>query len=330
MKRVSVLLIVVIFLAGCAGKAEPVRMTDFALGTVCSVTLYDPDKESLLPEVFSRMREYENILSRNIPDSEISDLNRNAGVAPVAMSDIAYSLLDMGLRYGDISRGLFDITIAPVTELWGIGTDHAAVPDSALLQKTLSHVDYHRLILDGEKQTAFLEERESAVDLGGIAKGYIGDLICDFLRKEHVSGGILDLGGNILVFGKKPDGSDFRVGIQNPFKPRGNYIGIVSMKEGTVVTSGIYERFFEQGGMKYHHIFDTRTGYPVDNELAGVSIITDVSAAGDALSTTVFAMGLEEGKAFLESLPGTEGVFITRDNRVIITSGLKDRFTAAR
>ena len=165
------------------------------------------------------------------------------------------------------------------------------------------------------------------MDLGGIAKGYIADQVKEFLISGGASGGIIDLGGNILAFGRKPDGSDFRIGIQDPFGGRGSSIGVLTMKEGSLVTSGIYERFFEQNGRKYHHIFDVRTGYPVDNSLAGVSIMTQESAAGDALSTAVFALGLEKGMALVEGMDGVEAIFITRDKEVYISSGIRESFT---
>ncbi|MBO7093867.1 MAG: FAD:protein FMN transferase, partial [Spirochaetia bacterium] len=205
--------------------------------------------------------------------------------------------------------------------------DHAAVPSMDKLERAVGLVDYRKVVLDSDKSSVFLPEKELAVDLGGIAKGYIADRVKDFLVSSGAGAGIIDLGGNILVFGKKPDGSDFRIGIQDPFGGRGSAIGVVTMAEGSVVTSGIYERFFEQDGKRYHHIFDVRTGFPVENNLSGVTIVTMESAAGDALSTAVFALGLEKGMALVEKTDGAEAICITKDKEVYISSGLKDSFT---
>ena len=316
-----------VLVCGCTGKPHPIRQTELALGTVCSVSLFDSSKQALLPASFSLISQLENKISKNIPGSEISNLNRNAGVSPVILSEPVFNLLTMAQKYSILSEGMFDVTIDPVVELWGIGTDHAAVPSLDSLKHAVSLVDYRNLVLDPEKSSAFLPAKELAVDLGGIAKGYIADQVKDFLVSSGASGGIIDLGGNILAFGKKPDGTDFRIGIQDPFGGRGSSIGVVTMAEGSVVTSGIYERFFEKDGKRYHHIFDVRTGFPVENNLCGVSIVTRESAAGDALSTAIFALGLEKGMALVEKTDGVEAVCITKNKEVYISSGLKDSFT---
>lgn len=316
-----------VLVCGCTGKPKTIRQTELALGTVCSVSLFDSSKQALLPASFSLISQLENKISKNIQESEISKLNRSAGVSPVVLSEPVFQLLTMAQKYSILSEGMFDVTIDPVVELWGIGTDHAAVPERASLEHALSLVDYRRVVLDPEKSSAFLPEKELAVDLGAIAKGYIADQVKELLVSGGAEGGIIDLGGNILAFGRKPDGSDFRIGIQDPFGGRGSAIGVVTMREGSLVTSGIYERFFEQDGKKYHHIFDVRTGFPVENNLAGVSVVTRESAAGDALSTAIFALGLDKGMALVEKTGDVEAIFITKDKEVYISSGLKDSFT---
>lgn len=326
-KGAVIILLAAVLACGCTGKPKSIRQTELALGTVCSISLFDSGEQALLPASFSLISELENKISKNIPDSEISALNRSAGVSPAVLSKPVFELLTMAQKYSILSEGMFDVTIDPVVELWGIGTDHAAVPDQASLIHAVSLVDYRKLMLDMEKRSAFLPEPEMAVDLGGIAKGYVADQVRDFLLEHGSKGGLIDLGGNILAFGKKPDGSVFRIGIQDPFGGRGSPIGVVTLDEGSLVTSGIYERYFEQDGKRYHHIFDVRTGLPVDNNLAGVSILTRESAVGDALSTAVFALGLEKGMALVERTGGVDAVFITKDKEVYISSGLKDSFT---
>ena len=327
LRSAVLILLAAVLVCGCTGKPKPIRQTELALGTVCSVSLFDSKEKALLPASFSLISQLENKISKNIPDSEISNLNRNAGISSVALSPPVFQLLTMARKFSILSEGMFDVTIDPVVELWGIGTDHASVPERDKLAHAVSLVDYRKVVLDPAHGSAFLPEKELAVDLGGIAKGYIADCVKDFLVSEGAGGGIIDLGGNILAFGKKPDGSDFRIGIQDPFGGRGSSIGVVTMAEGSVVTSGIYERFFEQDGKRYHHIFDVKTGFPVENNLSGVSIVTRESAAGDALSTAVFALGLEKGMALVEKTDGVEAVCITKDKEVYVSSGLKDSFT---
>ena len=327
LKGAVLIFLAAVLVCGCTGKPKTIRQTELALGTVCSVSLFDSSKQALLPASFSLISQLENKISKNIPESEISKLNRSAGVSPVVLSEPVFQLLTMAQKYSILSEGMFDVTIDPVVELWGIGTDHAAVPDRANLEHALSLVDYRRIELDPEKSTAFLPEKELAIDLGAIAKGYIADQVKELLVSGGAEGGIIDLGGNILAFGRKPDGSDFRIGIQDPFGGRGSAIGVVTMREGSLVTSGIYERFFEQDGKKYHHIFDVRTGFPVENNLAGVSVVTRESAAGDALSTAIFALGLDKGMTLVEKTGDVEAIFITKDKEVYISSGLKDSFT---
>ena len=326
-KSAVLIVLAALIVCGCTGKPKPIRQTELALGTVCTVSLFDSSKQALLPASFALISQLENKISKNIPESEISNLNRSAGLSPVVLSEPVFQLLTIAQKYSILSEGMFDVTIDPVVELWGIGTDHAAVPSRDKLEHAVSLVDYRKVVLDSDKSSVFLPGKELAVDLGGIAKGYIADRVKDFLVSSGAGAGIIDLGGNILVFGKKPDGSDFRIGIQDPFGGRGSAIGVVTMAEGSVVTSGIYERFFEQDGKRYHHIFDVRTGFPVENNLSGVTIVTMESAAGDALSTAVFALGLEKGMALVEKTDGAEAICITKDKEIYISSGLKDRFT---
>jgi thiamine biosynthesis lipoprotein len=165
------------------------------------------------------------------------------------------------------------------------------------------------------------------VDLGAIAKGYAADEVAEILKENGVQHAIINLGGNVLTIGGNMKGSPWRIGIQDPFNPRGEFMGIITIEDKTVVTSGTYERYFEQDGKRYHHILDPRTGYPAENEVASVSIITNKSMDGDGNSTSVLLLGLEEGMKFVESQEGVDAIFVTYDKKVYITSGLKDVFT---
>ncbi|MDI3535253.1 MAG: FAD:protein transferase, partial [Thermosediminibacterales bacterium] len=185
---------------------------------------------------------------------------------------------------------------------------------------------YNSVLLNSKEKSIMLKKEEMMLDLGGIAKGYAADEVSKILKENHVKHAIVNLGGNVLAYGNKPDGSKWRIGIQKPFAPRGDYAGVVSVINKAVVTSGIYERYFEENGKIYHHILDPETGYPVENNLMSVTIITDKSIDADSLSTSVFAMGLKEGLNLIEKLDNTEAIFITKDSKIYLTSGLKNSF----
>jgi thiamine biosynthesis lipoprotein len=166
-----------------------------------------------------------------------------------------------------------------------------------------------------------------SVDLGSIGKGYAADQVADYLKEQGVQKAILNLGGNILIIGEKDAGTPFRVGLQNPFDSRNEYFGVVEVMDKTVVTSGIYERNFEQDGILYHHILDTETGYPVNNSVTSVSIIADSSIDADAMSTVLFVLGVEEGLELCESIANIECVYVTNDYQVYMSSGAKNAVT---
>jgi thiamine biosynthesis lipoprotein len=232
------------------------------------------------------------------------------------------------IGYAALSAGRFDPSVGPLVDLWGIGSESARVPGNDEIRTVLPLVNYRGIQVDPEANTITLENEGMAVDLGAIAKGWIADRMIDYLREngeEHI---LANLGGNVMVSGGKPDGKPFKIGMQNPLSDRGEYLGIFSLTDGSVVSSGIYERFMESDGVRYHHILDTVNGYPADNGLASVTVISDHSVDGDALSTTLFILGIDEGFKLLDSLPGIEAAFTTKDNRVVMTSGAAGIFEA--
>jgi thiamine biosynthesis lipoprotein len=235
--------------------------------------------------------------------------------------------VESGKQYSLQSNGRFDITVGPIVKLWTIGTDYAAVPEKGKLEEAVKLVDYRKLILNKENLTAKLEIQDMKVDLGAIAKGYTGDEVARVLKENGVEHAIINLGGNVMTVGGNPNGNPWKIGIQNPFDARGDFLGIAPVKDQTVVTSGTYERVFEENGKKYHHILDVATGYPTENNLYSVSIITGKSIDGDALSTTTLLIGLEEGIKLIEGIEKVEAIFVTSDKQVYVTSGLKENFT---
>lgn len=331
-KKTAIILILImaIGLAGCSKTpaTKPLSATNFLLGTVVEISIYDKKDESIIEKAFARISEIENKMTiNNAEASEIIALNEASGKREVILSPDTFFVVEKGKEYSALSKGRFDITVGPVVKLWNIGTDYAAVPDKGELRKAIKLIDYKKLILNKEKLTAKLETEGMKVDLGAIAKGYTADEVGKILRESGVKHAIINLGGNVLTIGGNPNGHPWKIGIQDPFNPRGDFLGIVPIEDKTVVTSGIYERYFIENGKRYHHILDPRTGYPVENNLYSVSIITDKSIDADALSTTSLLLGLDEGMKLIESLDSVEAIFVTGDKKVYVSSGLKKSFT---
>ncbi|GAB6169183.1 FAD:protein FMN transferase [Clostridium carnis] len=296
------------------------------MGTVVKVTIYDNQKEEILDKIFNKVKELENTLSINENGTLVDKINESAGKAPVKVDDDTYTIIKKGLEYSKLSNGLFDITIGPIVKLWNIGLPEAKVPSQTEIDSKLPYIGYSDVILNDTDKSVFLKREGMMLDLGGIAKGYTADVISNILTENNVSSAIVDLGGNIFAHGKKISGDKWRIGIQDPFSTRGDIIGSISVINKSIVTSGIYERFIEENGVKYHHILSPSNGFPYDNELAGITIVSNKSIDGDALSTSVFAMGVEKGLEFVNSQPDIDAIFVTKDNKVYITSGLKDNF----
>jgi len=308
-------LLCAIALASCSGRAEPSR-TEFVLGTVCSITLYDQGKPAVYNDIFNRLREIENRMSVNLPDTDVARINAAAGIAPVQVHSDVFEVIRQSLHYAEISGGAFDPTVGPLVSLWGIGGDNPHVPSQTEIDAALTLINWQDVELDGEWLSVFLRRPGMALDLGAIAKGYAADEAAAIIRKAGLKRAIIDLGGNILAYGEKQDKTPWKVGIQSPLEDRGDYFGIISGPERSFVTSGIYEKYFEADGKRYHHIFSPSDGYPVRNGLMAVTIIAKYSIDADALSTAVFVLGYEEGRALVESIEGTKAVFVFDDMSV--------------
>jgi thiamine biosynthesis lipoprotein len=271
----------------------------------------------------------EERLSRFLPDSDIGRVNASAGTRSVEVSRETYDLLFKAVQFARAIPGCFDVTIAPLADLWHTAKESSSPPDESSIQKVLSLVNARDLVLDPQGWTAGLRRAGQSVDLGGIAKGLAGDQVLEVLKGSGVSSACSNLGGNVVTLGPKPDGSPWQVGIQHPRQASG-LIGSVSVANQTVVTSGDYQRTFaDRQGKRHHHILDPKTGYPAQSGLVSVSIVTQASWAADALSTALFVAGMEKGLAFLRDLPQTEAVLVDQDLNVYVTQGLRGRFQAA-
>lgn len=324
-----VLKILVLIIFFSCSQIEPSH-TEFALGTVCSVNLFEQGSKTLYDEIFNRICEIENLMSANIRSSDISRINAAAGIQPVNVSEETFFVIKSAVYIAMLSNGAFDPTIGPVVSLWGIGSAGEHIPYNYEIENLLSLVNWRNIELNESANSVFLTKHGMELDLGAIAKGYAADAASDIVKKAGIKRALIDLGGNIIIAGEKKDKSPWRVGLQNPYKTRGETIGYLqitmpqdsqSLTVKTVVTSGVYERFFEAEGNRYHHIFSPSLGFPVQNGLVSVTVTADVSMDADALSTAAFVLGYEKGSALIESLAGIEAVFVFEDRSVRLTSG---------
>ncbi len=319
-------------LGGCGSANQKVSRSGFYFDTIITITLYNTSNEGYIDKCFDLAAAYERKFSNTIATSEISAVNEKAG-SYVKVSEETLDIIQKGIEYGEISGGRFDITVGGLSGLWNFSeiaaglesadneADASVLPDSADIKKAAGHVDYTAVkIKDGKVK---LSDRGAKLDLGGIAKGYIADRMRDYLRSEGITAGIISLGGNVLTLGEKEEGM-YTVGIQRPFAPQGTTLGTLSVRDASVVSSGIYERYYRVDGRLYHHILDTDTGYPVENNLYQVTIISESSMAGDALSTACFALGLEDGMALVEQQANIEAIFVTDDGKLHCSSGIGD------
>ena len=314
---------------GCGDKE--LSKTDFALNTSCTITIYGmsgSDGEAVLDDAFKEIRRYENMLSRTVEGSDVCNIN-NAGGEPVEVSDDTIAVLKLSIEMGDISDGRFDITVGRLTELWNFTGDDPHVPEQDAIDEAVKSVGYRNIEIEGS--TVTLADPGAAVDLGGVAKGYIADRITDFLEEKGVSSAVINLGGNVVAMGSKGDGSPWNIGIERPYSDRTEVIGSVESSDETVVTSGTYERKFEENGVLYHHVLDPATGYPAQTDLESVTLTAKRgnSAFCDGLSTACLILGKEKAQVLVRELQEKypemelEAAFIDKNDDIVQTDGMK-------
>ncbi|MDR1363875.1 MAG: FAD:protein FMN transferase [Spirochaetaceae bacterium] len=341
-QRLTLAVLLTIFVFSACGKQAMQEHTEFVFGTICRLRIPEGEND-VSRKIFSRLHEIESVFSVNIAGTDIDRVNSGAGIEPALVSEEFIYVLNRALFFAELSGGLFDPTIGPLVRLWGIGTENPRIPSQDEIELALSLIDWRDVLIDEAGGTVFLKRKGMALDLGGIVKGYAADEAVAIIRDSGVKSALIDFGGNIAACGKKPPARLFakpelwRIGVQHPDKNRGEYIGAVGVQDSTLVTSGGYERFFELDGARYHHILSPKTGYPVENDLLSVTIAQSLPLKGqeggngasmdaDALSTTLFTMGYEDGSAFISRFPGIEAIFILKSGEVRATGTLKDRF----
>lgn len=319
----------VLCISGCENQAlapksqTPIKRTDFLLNTFVDIKIYDSNDTTILDDAMTICKDLESQFSRTMEGSEVYHLNHRSKEEQVfELSAQTADLLAKSLHYCSLSDGAFDITIEPVSSLWDFTSGEAAIPDPELIREAVSNVGFENLRL--EHQTLTFLSPETTLDLGAIAKGYIADEIKEHLVGRGVKSAIINLGGNVLCIGSKPNGEPFKIGLKKPFASESETFAIANISDMSVVTSGVYERHFELDGKNYHHILNPETGYPYENGLISVTILSESSADGDGLSTTCFSLGLEDGMELINSLDGIYGCFIDEDYNIYYSEGMED------
>lgn len=294
------------------------------MGTVIQLQVTHETPELLLDEAERRLRDYEQRFSANNPQSELMSVNHQAGIRPVAVDAELFELIEIGVAQSQISTSFLNIAIGPLVQEWRVGFSDAKLPDDEKIQSLLKRIDPNKIELDQANQTVYLKEKGMSIDLGGLAKGYFADKVIAYFRQMQAQSGLIDLGGNVLTFGPAANHADgkWRVGIQNPFLPRGNYVTVLKTANQSVVTSGIYERKFDWQGKSYHHIFDSQTGYPLQTDLASLTIVSEESLTGEIWTTRLFGKSAKEALMEINQTPEIEGIVMTDAGEIAFSKGM--------
>lgn len=284
--------------------------TKFLFDTECSVTAYGHGAKEAVAAAFDRLAEVHEATNMYSEKSDVYRINNASAGEEIKVEPCTAEILETARKVAEDSEGAFDITIAAVTELWDFKSENPSPPCESDIKEALTHVGYTELTVVGEKCIAVKKSNETKVDLGGAAKGYAGDEVMRIMREYGVDAAIADLGGNVICMGRNPNSKDgkWRIGIQTPFAPTGEYAETVEIEGGAVVTSGTYQRYFEFNGRRYHHIIDPSTGYPAEHDYSGVTVVCEKSCLADCLATACFAAGRDKGKALAEKY-GAEILF---------------------
>jgi len=322
-------ILIVFLLSGCNTKYSQnpklIKEVQFVLGTTGQIQVYSESEETgqeSISKTFNRIRDIENKMSTSIEGSDVYRLNENKNSEYINIDEETIYVINKGLEYYYVTSGAFNINIGALINLWGIGKETARIPSEQEITDALQHIDIDTMAI--KNNSVMLEDPLSQIELGGIAKGYAVDEATRMLREEGINNALVNLGGDIYALGKRYDGKPWTVGIQDP-EQSSKLIASLPLTDQSIVTSGDYERYFMEDGVRYHHIIDPETGYPVRNELRSVTIISDLAIDGDVLSTAVFILGLEKGLELIESLDGVEVILITNEKEIYHSSGVNEQ-----
>lgn len=337
-KKIIVFLLIGFLSISCSDKMERNSQDELTspkvylfLNSVFTLDIRDDrdDNDIIMQQIQERLEDIENKLSIHLPSSEISSINQNAGKNPTKVSEETVKVIEKSREIAKITEenneGRFDIRIGALSSLWNIGTASEKVPTSEEIKKALLLVGAD-MTVDKEKNQVYLSQEGMKIDLGASAKGYATDEVVKILKEHDVKNAIVDLGGNIYIHGDN-GGQGFKVGIQDPSSTRGEYMAVVNCSDTSIVTSGIYERYFEENGKRYHHILSASTGYPVDNDIVSVTVITPNSMKADILSTSFYLLGIEKSLDLVNSMEDVEVVFLDKNDKIHISENLRDNFS---
>lgn len=298
------------------------------MGTKITIQVVHPNAQQLIHQAEAMLTDYEFRFSANRPDSMLQKISQNAGIQPVKVDADLYELIKIGKQHSLASGHRLNIGIGPLVKLWRIGFKDANIPSQAAIHRVLTLINPRQIQLDDQNQTVYLTKPGMEIDLGALAKGYFADKLIDFFKAHQCPSAMINLGGNLLTHGYAPSkgpGSDWRVGIQDPQKSRGHNRIILKTMDQSVVTSGVYERQLEVNGKKYHHIFDSQTGYPVDTNIESITIISKKSLDGEIWTTRLFLLEPMEIMRQVEKMPHLGAIVITKDRKVLATPNVRSQ-----
>lgn len=316
-----------------SSKSDPSNQlatkTLFKFDTMINLKIYGDDATAKhLKKIEQMLDDIDQQINMSNKNSELHAINQAAGKKEIKVSPGTFDLVKVSIDYARDTQGAFDPSIGPLVSLWNIGNGGEHVPDTHRINQAKSLVNYNDIMMDEANLTIKLAKKGMSLDLGGIGKGYAADLVADYLHQEQIESAIIDLGGSsIIAIGSKPGGKQWRIGVQDPDRERGEQLAIIQLDNETVDSSGIYERFFMENGVRYHHILDPKTGFPTQNGLKSVTIVGGTATDADVLSTALVIMDLKEGMAYVSQKQDVEAMFITEDNHIYMTPGLKGKIS---
>ncbi len=295
------------------------------MGTIIQLSIQHKYASFVLDELIIQLREYEQRFSAHDPTSELMEVNKNAGIKPVKVKPSLYELIKSGKKHSMAAGSSLNIAIGPLVQAWRIGFADAHIPSEGDIQVLLSKTSARDIILDDQEQTVFLKRTGMFIDLGALAKGFIADLLIHDMESMDVQAGLINLGGNVMTYGISPKYEDgyWRIGIQHPFLPRGNYIAVLKALDQSVVTSGIYERKFTTNNKTYHHILDPHTGYPIQSDIAGLTIVSKKSVDGEIWTGRLFGQSPDQIIDTLNQIEDVAGIVVTNNGELYCSESLK-------
>jgi len=323
MKRTTLLIVFALVLALGCQRSRTVQRTETIMGTQVTITVVGDTPASgqrAIEEGMAELRRLDSLLSLYQEESEISRINRAAGVNPVPVSAETLEAVERGLETGRLTSGAFDVTVGPLVVLWQMRLKEGTVPTDAEIANVLPLVNYRNVVADRRSSTVFLKKRGMILDVGGSAKGYAADRVKEIFRKNGIANAVIAVAGDIWALGRREDGKPWRIGVQHP-RDKDKVLTVLELRDRYISTSGDYERFVIRGKRRYHHIIDPRTGKPAEGIVA-VTVMGDRGAVIDPLTTALFVLGKEKGMRLVEKI-GAEAIFVDNEGQVTATGGIK-------